>query len=234
MRRRWSPASKLLLVLAVASGVASFVLVRGYVARIEATRPDVGAPVPVVVAARPIARGAVLSETELQVRDVPSAFAPPGALGSIDQAVGRTLSSDLAEGEAVTRTRLGAVGSGPIASLVPTGLRAFAVQGDIPAGSVRQGDLVDVLATFGGPHPHTEIIAEGLEVLLVLGGDPAGSSGPLASTTGVGFSGEHGPTLVLLVSPDQAERLAYAKAFAELAIAIEAPHVDPTAQTASG
>jgi hypothetical protein len=69
---------------------------------------------------------------------------------------------------------------------------------------------VDVLATFGGQHPYTETAATGLEVLSVLdaGGGLAGSGT------------DQGPTLVLLVTPDAAERLAYAKAFADLTVTV--------------
>jgi Flp pilus assembly protein CpaB len=117
----------------------------------------------------------------------------------------------------VTRTRLGAAEAGPVASLVPSGLRAFTVDAAVPAGAVRTGDRVDVYATFGGPHPHTETVATGLEVLVLVGDD--GADG----TTGITSNPSTGPSLVLLVSPEQAERLAYATAFADLAVAIAGP-----------
>jgi len=132
-------------------------------------------------------------------------------------AVGETVGSDVAEGEPVTRTRLGSAEAGPVASLVPSGLLAFPVDAAVPPGAVRAGDRVDLYATFGGPHPHTETVATGLEVLLLLGDEGA------EGTTGLTSSASSGPTLVLLVSPEQAERLAYATAFADLAIAIAGP-----------
>jgi Flp pilus assembly protein CpaB len=208
-RRRWSRRSKLLIALAALCALASFALVRGYQARLEALRPAVGPSVPVVVAAQTLARGVILTEGALAVERMPSAFAPPGALGSLEEALGGTLASDLAEGEVLTRTRLGATG-GPVASLVPSGLRAVTVPSGMPVGAVRPGDRVDVLATFGGPHPHAETTATGLEVLMVL--DPPQDT--------FAASGAEGPTLVLLVSPDTAERLAYAKAFATLTVVV--------------
>lgn len=208
-RRRWSRRSKLLLGLAAVCGLASFALVRGYEARLEALRPAVGPSVPVVVATQTLARGIVLTEGALEVERMPSAFAPPGALRSPEEALGSTLASDLAPGEVLTRTRLGAA-SGPIASLVPSGLRAVTVPSGMPAGAVRAGDRVDVLATFGGPRPYSETTATGLEVLMVLD--------PPRETFSAG--GAEGPTLVLLVSPDAAERLAYAKAFATITVVV--------------
>jgi Flp pilus assembly protein CpaB len=196
-------------VLAAACALASFALVREYQTRLEALRPVVGPSVPVVVAARTLARGVVLTEGALEVEQIPSAFAPPGALRTLEEALGSTLASDVAEGEVLTRTRLGTAG-GPVASLVPSGLRAVTVPSGMPAGSVRPGDRVDVLATFGGPHPHAETTATGLEVLMVL--DPPQDA--------FAASGGEGPTLVLLVSSETAERLAYAKAFASLTVVV--------------
>jgi pilus assembly protein CpaB len=208
--RRWSRRSKLLLVLAVACGLGAFGIVRGYAARLEALRPLAGPSVPVVVAAQDLERGTTLAEEMLRVTRVPVAYAAPGALRSVEDAVGRTLVADLAEGEALTETRLGTSG-GPVAVQVPSGLRAFTVPSGMPTGTVRPGDRVDVLATFGGQRPYTDTVATGLEVLSVLAEDQ-GAVG-VSST-------ESGPTLVLLVTPDAAERLAYAKAFADLTVTV--------------
>jgi Flp pilus assembly protein CpaB len=209
LSRKWSRRSKVFAALAVVSGAGAFALVDGYAARLEELRPVAGEPVPVVVAATALARGEVLSEDALRVELVPAAFAPPGRVSSPGSLAGRTLVSDVAEGEAITRTRLG-VGGGPVATLVPDGLRAFPVTAGGAAGAVRAGDRVDVLATFGGPRPYTETVASGLEVLTILRPD----EGMFAA------GGTGGPTLVLLVGPEVAEELAYATAFADLAVAI--------------
>ncbi len=190
----------------------------GYAARLESLRPVIGSEIPVVVAAQDVARGTQLEASMLEVERIPSKFAPPGAVAVVEDVAGRTLAADVLAGEAVTRARIGAEGAGEVAALVPTGLRAMTVDAGVPPGSIRPGDRVDVLATFGGQHPHTETVATGLEVLLVLDSD--GSTGVISATDG---SGSGGPTLVLLVSPDAAEQLAYAKAFADLTIAIDGP-----------
>lgn len=207
--RRWSPRSKLFAVLAIAAGAGSFTLVRGYAAELEALRPSAGDPTSVVVATEPLERGTVLVEEMVRLERVPGAYAPPGALGSIDDAVGKTLLAGLAEGEAVTRTRIGGAG-GPVASQVTSGLRAFVVTAGIPAGVLRPGDLVDVIATFGGPRPYTDTVGSGLEVLSIVeeggGTFEAGDAG--------------GPSLVLLVTPDVAERLAHAAAFGEISVSV--------------
>jgi Flp pilus assembly protein CpaB len=209
--RRWPRAARISAALALLSGLAAFALVQSYVARIQASRPALGPPVAVVVATADLSRGVTLDTDALQIRQVPREFAPPGAIGDPADARGRVLVSALAAGEAVTATRLAAPRAGPVAALVPPGLRAFVVATDVPPEAVRAGDRVDVLATFGGGRPHTETVATALEVLSVLG------SGQTDALSG---APSDAPRLVLLVSPDEAERLAYAGAFGELSVAI--------------
>ena len=98
---------------------------------------------------------------------MPAAFAPPGRIAAASAVAGRTLVSDVAEGEPITRTRLGVAG-GTIASLVPSGLRAFPVTASVAPDAIRAGDRVDVIATFGGPRPYTDTVASELEVLAIL------------------------------------------------------------------
>jgi pilus assembly protein CpaB len=210
MLRRWSTASRLFALLAVASGIAAFAIVREYAARLEALRPVVGQPMPVVVAAADLTRGTTIGASMVRVAPLPSTLAPPGSFPDATELEGRVLLTDVAEGEAITRTRLAARSAGPVAALVEPGLRAAVVDSGFPAGAVRPGDRVDVLATYGGERPHTETVASGLEVLRVMTSSP---------TSPVG-SGSDVPSLVLLVSPLDAERLAYAKAFADLTVSI--------------
>lgn len=209
--RRWPRAARISTGIAALSGVAAFVLMQSYVGRIEASRPALGPPVPVVVAAQDLSRGATLDPDAVQVRQLPGEFAPPGAIRDPARVQGRVLVSPLAAGEPVTATRLAAPQVGPVAALVPPGLRAFVVTTDVPPQAVRAGDRVDVLATFGGGRPHTETVATALEVLSVLG------SGQTDALSG---AASESPRLVLLVSPDVAERLAYAGAFGDLSVTI--------------
>lgn len=206
--RRWPLRARALFGLSLACGLAAFLLVQAEQARVAALAPALGSPVPVVVAAKPLERGTELAPEDLRIELVPARYAPPGALPTVEAAAGRTLASDLAPGEPLTATRL-AAGGGPVAAQVPGGLRAFVVASGMPAGVVRPGDRVDVLATFGGQRPFTETVASGLEVLTVLEPE-SGLAGPAPE----------GPSLVLLVSPATAERLAHASAFGHLTVTI--------------
>jgi pilus assembly protein CpaB len=226
MGRSWSRRSRLSLAASLVLAATAGLLVRSHLARYEALAEGAVPDVPVVVAARPVSAGHRLSPGDLRVALMPRAYAPPGALARVEQAAGRVVLGGLAAGEAVTATRLARVRAGPVASLLPPGLRAFAVPSSLPPGAVAPGDLVDVLATYGPPRSRTETVAAGVEVLAVVAGtgsrSPPGGSlpGPLAPVDG------RAPVLLLLVSPADQARLAYAKAFALLEVTV-APASEP-------
>jgi pilus assembly protein CpaB len=224
LRRRWPLVSKVLVVFAVLLGALAFVVVRGYQDRVEALHPAVGAPVNTVTAATDLARGTLLSEDMLRTSSVPEEFVPPGAVGDAASLVGRVLTADVEAGEILTRSRLAGSRVGPVAALVPEGLRAVVVPSGVPPGTLRAGDRVEVYATYGGGRPHTELVASDLEVVRILTEGTAGGTGIGGTTTG-----DAGVALVLLVDGDAASRLAYARAFGQLQIAILGPE-----QSASG
>lgn len=213
MRRRPPAASRILVGLALLLGASATLVLRAHLARLEANARAAGPGVPVVLAARGLTRGSVLDRSSLLEGRVPRRFLPPGALRSLEQAWGRILSADVASGEVLTAARLAPPG-GPVASLVPTGLRAVPVTAAIPRSAVVPGDRVDVLVTFasgaasGGPHAET--VASQAEVLLVV--------------EGAGFEEQvEAATVILLVTPETAERLAYARSLGDLSVAIAPP-----------
>ena len=215
-RRKLPRSSFVLLSASVASAMAAALVMRAYAHRLDLARPDGGPPIAVVAAVAHVPRGSVLTETVLEVVTLPSRFAPPGAIRDPARATGRIVVADLAAGEIVTRLRLAGSRSGPTASLVGAGMRAV----EIPVASavgVRPGDLVDVIATFGGGGAHTEVAGEAIEVLAVY------RAGGGASFGGAATPAQGGVGLVLLVSPTDAEALAFASAFATLSVAVRGP-----------
>jgi pilus assembly protein CpaB len=207
MRRRRPRTSGVLLFLSLAVAIAATLALESHLRRVEARAAAVGPGRPAVVTTVAVARGSVLKPDSLGIRRVPAEFAPPGVLSSISQAAGRTLAADVQAGEILTRARLAGAG-GPVASLVPPGLVALPVTTALPPGSLSPGDRVDVLATYP-TRPFAETVAEAAEVLAVARSGISDELGTSASS------------VTLLVSPDVAARLAHARAFADIALAIE-------------
>jgi Flp pilus assembly protein CpaB len=198
--------SGVLLFLSVAMAVAATLALESHLRRVEAAAAAAGPGRPAVVVTSSLDRGSILSPDVLGVRRIPPEFLPPEALSRVSEAAGRTLAADVAAGEVLTGTRLAGAG-GPVASMVPPGLVAFPVTSTLPPGSLVAGDRVDVLATYP-TRPFAETVAEGAEVLTVSRAGPPGQLGPGHAS------------VLLLVSPEVAERLAHARSFAEVALAI--------------
>jgi Flp pilus assembly protein CpaB len=217
--RKLPLSSAVLFGLAVAAGVLSLGLMQGYARRLDAERPDLGPPIPVVIAVHDLSRGTSLSPDMVRASTLPSTAAPPGALGSPDAVAGRELVADVTAGEALTAARLAGTSAGPVAALVPPGMQAFIVPSGLPQGAVAPGDRIDLLGTFGGGRPHVETVAEGIEVARVMA---KGTSSVTDAPTDTG-----GPSLVLLVDADVGSQLAYAASFATLTVTIEAAADDP-------
>jgi pilus assembly protein CpaB len=214
MRRTRPRVSRVLLVLSVALAAAATLVVQARLARLEARARAVGSGRSVVVAATDLPRGTVLEPAMLALRRVPARFLPPGALASPDGVVGRTLAADVAADEPLTDLRLAPAG-GPVAALIPSGFRAVPILAALPASAVRAGDRVDVLATFATGGAHTETVVPGAEVLSVL---PGGSAETGEQST---------VTLIVLVGPESAEALAFARTFADLSVALVSPEDAP-------
>lgn len=181
--------------------VSTFAFVRGWTARIERMAP--GERVDVWVAAHDLAAGASIAQDDLRAESVPSEWVPDASASS-DDLLGRRVVGPVGAGEILTTARVSSA-AGPVASMVPEGLRAVVLPSRLPPGVVAAGDRVDVMATFTGGQPYTDTVGESLEVLRVL---PAGSD----PTDGIG--------LVLLADPTGAERLAHARTFAELSVSV--------------
>jgi pilus assembly protein CpaB len=215
-RRKLPRSSFVLLSVAVATALLAALAMRAYARRLDVTRPDGGPPTDVVSVTAPVSRGTVLTEDVLAVVTMPARFAPVGAVRSLERAIGRIAVAELAAGEVLTELRLAGTRSGPTASLVPAGMRAVQVPVSAAAGA-KPGDLVDVIATFGGGGAHTEVTGEALEVLVVDRGGGGASFGGAASAPSGGVG------LIVLVTPDVAERLAFAAAFGTLSVAVRGP-----------
>ncbi|MDP8955802.1 MAG: Flp pilus assembly protein CpaB [Actinomycetota bacterium] len=221
MRSRSSRLSWVYLAASVILAVVAGVMAHSYLRRLAASAGSSGPRIPVLVVAQDVPRGTPIAAAHVSVAEMPKAYVPPRPLSNVSQAAGRVALGDLLKGDVVTDHRLARVRAGPVASLVPEGLRAFAVPTSLPQGTVRAGDHVDVLATFASGQPHTEVVVSGVEVLFVVrGGEFGGAPDEQSRFDAVAAGNSASTTLIILVAPEQEERLAFARAFANLEVAI--------------
>ena len=166
---------------------------------------DGKATVPVVVAARDLPAGTVLTATDLTTARYPAAAAPAGVVGAARTVVGQVLAGGVRTREPITDARL--VGPG-VTALLPAGQVAAPVRlADLAvAALVHTGDRVDVLATAADA-PTAELVAEGALVVAATGADGHADGG----------------LLLLAVDDGTAARLAAAATSATLTVTLPPP-----------
>jgi Flp pilus assembly protein CpaB len=129
------PLARLLVALGL--GLATFLTVRSALA----PPAGAGAPVDVVVTARPVRAGAPLAPADVRAARLPAEALPRAERA--EDPVGRTARVDLVAGEVVLAGRLGPRG---LAALLPAGRRALAVPRAAGTPPLEAGQRVDLLA----------------------------------------------------------------------------------------
>ncbi len=197
-----------LLCAFVVAGGCSLLVYRIIGVRINGTQQ--AATTRVVSAASDIKLGTILTAANLSTTQIAGPL-PKGAILKAENAIGRGVVSDLAQGEAILESRLAPVGSGGgLAATIRKGMRACAIKVDEVvgvAGFVTPGMRVDVLMS-GDPPGHVndntgtmvKTLLQNIEVL--------------SAGTDIQKDAEGKPQQVhvvnLLVTPDQAEVLSLA------------------------
>jgi pilus assembly protein CpaB len=156
----------------------------------------------VLVAADDIQVGTKLAATDVTTITIPPAAVPPGAFSVPAKVIGRGAILPISKGEFILPSKLAAVNAGAgLPSMIPPGMRAVSVRvNDVVsvAGFVQPGTRVDVMATGNqGGGIQTNTVLENVLVLAV------GKSLDRASA-----EAQVAPVITLLVSPDDAQRLA--------------------------
>jgi pilus assembly protein CpaB len=210
------------LTLAVAMGVAAAKISTQMVEAPSAEGATAIDMATVVVTRTDVAIASELTQEHLETIEWPAAHLPPGALNSVDLAVGRIARRPLSAGEAVTLTALFDAGAaGGLRAVIAKDKRAVSVKVDnviSVAGFVTPGSRVDVLATIRRVDleralPFSKVILQDIKVLAVdqkleeaKAGDP-----------------ELVNVVTLEVNPVQAEHLIYSAHEGRLQLALRSP-----------
>ena len=159
----------------------------------------------VVIAANDIQVGAKLETRDVRVVTLPQSAVPPGAFSATSQVFGRGAILPISKGEFILPSKLAAVNAGAgLSSMIPPGMRAVSVRvNDVVsvAGFVQPGSRVDVLATGnqgGANDRQTTTVLENVAVIAVGKNLDRNASSDAQSA----------PVITLLVSPDDAQKLA--------------------------
>lgn len=209
-----------ILALALCSAiVAGFAAVRYTEERPTGPAPSEGEGTQMVVAARDLPVGHLLTEADVQVVRYPSATLPIGYMSDMTAAVGRGLISDVRLNEPIIEGELAEKGSGAgLPIIFPEGMRAVSVRVDDivqVAGFVTPRTRVDVLLTMrptqgNTDQTYTQTILQNLTVL--------------AAGQTVQQDAEGKPMQVsvvtLMVTPEQGEKLVLAAAQGRIQLAL--------------
>jgi pilus assembly protein CpaB len=175
--------------------------------------------VPVVVAADDIQVGAKLEAQDVKVVTLPPTAVPPGAFSATSKVLGRGAVLPVSKGEFILPSKLAALNAGAgLPSLIPQGMRAVSVRvNDVVsvAGFVQPGTRVDVLATGqgSGNDRQTTTILENVAVIAV------GKSLDRSASA----DAQAAPVITLLLSPDDAQKLALVSQEGRIQLALRNP-----------
>ncbi len=162
--------------------------------------------VPILVAARDIAPGEVLADTDLKVGRVEAATVPTGAFNTPAQLVKKVTKIAILSNQPILPNLLAEDGAGYGAGAVlPKGYRAITMAIDDVsgvAGFIQPTCRVDVVATISiNGKSISKTVLEGIQVFAV-----GGRTGPPAPPQ-PGQPAEQIRTLTLLATPEQAEKI---------------------------
>jgi pilus assembly protein CpaB len=214
-----------LMVAVVTAGIASFAVYRAIL-----QRPRGLADMPhqsVVVAARSLAIGTELTEQDVKVVAWPAATPVPGAIGDVKSAVNRGLLTAVLQNEPITVNKLASMGTAGLPPAIPRGMRAMSVKvNDVigVAGFVVPGTHVDVVVTIRRTTDSmTRTAASNVQVLAA--GTRQDQGKPESDTKTANAS----TVVTLLVSPNDAERIALAQSEGEIMLMLRNPlDAEPT------
>jgi len=189
------------IVIAIAAAVVAYITLTN--AMVKSSEEQVTVPkVGVVVTTRHLPVRTLISAGDVQIKEVPVDSAPEGSLASVDDAIGKMVTTDLYPGEIIVTNRLvdptTVAGDGRTALIISENQVLMAFPADdlmSRIGILKPGDHVDLLVTFNFPVPALALATEGQAT--------AGTAGQ--ENTMVTFSLLENLTIAAIVGGEQQE-----------------------------
>jgi len=183
-----------------------------------------GAPsepgIDVIVAADDLQVGARVEEHDIKIIKIPASDLPAGAPRRRSDVIGHGVIIPITKGEFILSTKLAGENAGSgLPALIPPGMRAVSVRVNevvSVAGFVTPGTRVDVLVTgtpTGNNEQETTTVLQNIAVL---------ASGHTLERTATGEA-QNTAVITLLVSPDDAEKLALANQQGHIHLSLRNP-----------
>lgn len=212
--------TRLLMIGFVALALAAFVSFTVYRRLNAPGAANVPPADNIVIAATNISLGAKIEDKDVKVVQLPAADLPPRHFRQKSQVLGRGVIVPIAQGEFVLPEKLAGENAGSgLPALIPTGMRAV---------SVRVNEVIGVAG----------FVVPGTRVDVLLTGSPSGSSGERTTTVlenvaviasgqrlerSIAGEAQTAPVITLLVSPDDAQKLALAQSEGKIQLSLRNP-----------
>ncbi len=211
--------SRLLMIGTIALALGAFVSLVVY-RRLQAGAGANTAPgIEAIVAVNDLEVGAKIDDRDIRLVRFPAGDLPANAISQRSKVVGRGVILPITRGEFILPTKLAGENAGAgLPSLIPPGMRAVSVRvNDTTAvsGFVLPGTRVDVLLT-GSPQGGEQQTTTVLENIAVI------ATGQKLERTAAGEA-QSAPVITLLVSPDDAQKLALATTQGHIQLALRNP-----------
>lgn len=189
--------------------------------------PKVDKTVRVVAAAKDLPAGTRLKKEDLKLVDVFQKNAPPSALGTVNEGLGRALLYPVNANEVMTSVRLSSTqGADGAAAVIAPGKRAVSISFTDASGAsglIQPQSRVDVLFTRTGSavEAMTVTVLEDIEVLSVGRNIQVDTSAEKKAATPGSTTQQR--TATLIVTPEQAQRLELAKNQGRMSLSLRNP-----------
>ncbi len=188
-----------------------------YIQGVRAQIKEDSTPVEVMVSRQAIAKGTSVNtmKNQVEIKKIPKRYVAEGAYSDLSQLDDQITVVSLNKGEQITNSMLKKTSQAGLSYQIPESLVAISMPVDEiigVSGQLKQGDHLNIIATFSpgpGGMDISKTLLQNIEVLHV-SSDKSGSK----SSTQTGKSGTQGSqksTMVLAVSPGDAEKLVFAE-----------------------